>query len=499
MLRVYFNGTIITMDEEMYADYAVAEDGTIKETGRGEPPKADEYVDLKGRTLMPAFIDAHSHFTSVAYSFMRAQLEGADSVEEIRNRIERFINENGREGKWVVAMGYDHNLLEGKRHITDAELDGIYGDCAIVVEHKSGHSGVFNTEARKRLGITSSERGLLEENPYLEKLKQIPMDGGRELLDAYARAQEKYFSCGITTAQEGYAMGLLLPMYKELISSGILEIDLNAYPDIDSIEKWYSVFPRCRGDYYKNFRIAGLKIMLDGSPQSKTAWISGNYTDGTCGYPSLSAKDTDKAVAWAAENGVQVIAHCNGDMACGRFIDSVGKYGNKRAVIIHAQLMRRDQLEKAAKYDMIPSFFVAHIYHWGDIHVENLGQERACCISPAGSALKEGLTFTFHQDAPVIEPDMFETIWCAVKRQTKNGVILGEDEAISVADALRAVTVNAAYQYFEEDSKGRIAPGMREDLIITDKDPLKTDIDDIRNIKVLRTIKGGKTVYKDGE
>ena len=144
---------------------------------------------------------------------------------------------------------------------------------------------------------------------------------------------------------------------------------------------------------------------------------------------------------------------------------------------------------------MIPSFFVAHTFHWGDTHIKNFGLERAKTISPANSALKKGILFTFHQDAPVIEQDMFETVWCAVKRQTKDGVILGEDERISVLQALKAVTVNAAYQYFEEGTKGVIKEGAKENLIIVDKDPLKAEIDDIKNIKILKTIKDGNTVY----
>ena len=495
MRRVYYNGTIITMEEDIYADYVVTENGIIKETGRGSAPEADEYVDLKGNTLMPSFIDPHSHMTSVAYSFLRVQLDEITSIKEIKEKIEKFIVSGNKQNQWVVAMGYDNNILEEKRHITHKDLDEISGGCAIIVEHKSGHSGVFNMEAQKRLGITSSVNGLMEETPYLEKLKEIPLEEGQALMDAYKKAQDKYFSYGITTAQEGYGLGMLLPLYKGLMEAGILKIDLVAYPDFDSIEKWYSAFPKSRDKYDRSFKIGGLKIMLDGSPQGKTAWISGTYTDGTCGYPALSDEEVNKAVSWAAENNVQVISHCNGNMACEQFIDAVGRYRNNRAVIIHAQLLRKDQLDKVKEYEMIPSFFVAHTFHWGDTHIKNFGLERAKTISPANSALKKGILFTFHQDAPVIEQDMFETVWCAVKRQTKDGVILGEDERISVLEALKAVTVNAAYQYFEEGTKGVIKEGAKENLIVVDKDPLKAEIDDIKNIKILKTIKDGNTVY----
>jgi len=201
-----------------------------------------------------------------------------------------------------------------------------------------------------------------------------------------------------------------------------------------------------------------------------------------------------EALGWAKERNIQVIAHCNGDMACGQFIEGVERIGNRRAVIIHAQLIRENQLDKVKEYGMIPSFFVGHIYHWGDVHIENLGLGRAEKISPLKSALDRDILFTLHQDSPVTEPDMFETIWCAVTRQTKNGITLGKSERIDRLSALRAVTYNAACQYGEEDFKGSIRVGAAADLIITDDDPLKAE--NIRKIRVLETIKRGKTVYK---
>ena len=121
--------------------------------------------------------------------------------------------------------------------------------------------------------------------------------------------------------------------------------------------------------------------------------------------------------------------------------------------------MGTDQLPLAKALGFTPSFFVAHVYHWGDIHLKNFGPDRASAISPAGTALALGLPFTFHQDAPVIPPDMLETVWCAVNRVTRSGAVLGPEQRIPVYEALRAVTANAAWQYFEENSKGTLAPG----------------------------------------
>ena len=194
---------------------------------------------------------------------------------------------------------------------------------------------------------------------------------------------------------------------------------------------------------------------------------------------------------------MQILAHCNGDKAAEQYINAIKNIDlkNERPVMIHAQLLDTDQLEDVKKCHIIPSFFVAHTYYWGDTHIKNFGIKRASKISPLKSAINKNIIFTLHQDSPVIEPNMFETIWCAVNRKTKSNVILGKKEQISVLDAVKAVTINAAYQYFEEDKKGSIKEGKIANLIIVDKNPLKIEKDKIREIKILETIKEGQTLY----
>lgn len=144
----------------------------------------------------------------------------------------------------------------------------------------------------------------------------------------------------------------------------------------------------------------------------------------------------------------------------------------------------------------MPSYFVAHTYFWGDTHLKNLGQERATRISPAASTLKAGIPFTFHQDTPVLEPDMLRTVWCAVNRISLSGADMGKAERISPLEALKAVTINAAYQYFEEDEKGSIAPGKLANLVILDQDPMEVDPMAICDIRVVETIREGETLYR---
>ena len=167
-----------------------------------------------------------------------------------------------------------------------------------------------------------------------------------------------------------------------------------------------------------------------------------------------------------------------------------------RPVMIHCQTVRNDQLDRMIPLKMIPSIFVGHVYYWGDVHMKNFGPERGNHISPAKDALDRNLMINFHQDTPITKPNMLHSVWCAVNRLSRQGNLIGEDQKISVYDALKAVTINAAYEYFEENSKGSIKEGKRADLVILDKNPLAVDPMTIKDIKVLETIKDGKTIYK---
>ena len=323
-----------------------------------------------------------------------------------------------------------------------------------------------------------------------------------EILLACKKAQREYLSYGITTIQEGMLVNELVDIYKQIIANHILDIDLIAYIDWKNKEILKEEFIEYLNQYKENFKIAGYKIFLDGSPQSKTAWMETTYlgSDNYFGYNTMQDKEVQDAVIDSCNDNMQLLAHCNGDRACRQYIDAInkcrGKYEIKRPVMIHAQLLNINQLREVKLLGIIPSFFIAHTYYWGDIHIQNFGFDRARKISPANSALKNDILFTFHQDSPVIKPNMFETIYNSVERKTKNGIIIGEEERISVIDAIRAVTINVAYQYNEENIKGSIKEGKLANFIIIDKNPLKIDKEEIKNIKILETIKEGKVLYK---
>ena len=229
----------------------------------------------------------------------------------------------------------------------------------------------------------------------------------------------------------------------------------------------------------------------------------GSGKDGYAGYGTLSDEELLARCRRALREGRQLLAHCNGDAAAGQYIRvfnrAMGELDDApdiRPVMIHAQLVGQDQLPRMKELGMIPSFFVAHVYHWGDVHLENFGPQRAANISPAAAAGALGIPYTFHQDASVIEPNMLETIWCAVNRVTKQGVSLGPQQRVSALDAVRAVTIHAAHQYFEEHQKGSLAAGKHADFVILSADPTAVPPMQIRNIEVLATIKDGQCIFE---
>ena len=515
---LYFGGPIVTLEEPQYAQALVERGGRIAYVGDREEaerlagPGASR-VDLEGRALLPAFVDPHSHLLACAYARLQVPLGECAGWGEIADRLSRHVQERGvQPGEWVKGTGYDQNALAEGAAPDRFCLDRACPHNPVVIQHASGHAGVFNTLALERLGALNEDCGLErdgqweltgrgEENPFLDLLGRIPMDGLEDVLRAFQGAQEEYASHGITTAQEGLLQPVMAPVYQEILRRGLLYLDVNAYvPPAD--------YDRLRGQFAQGvsaspgtFQVAGMKIFLDGSPQGGTAWVREPYAGGGCGTSTMTDGQVLSAFRQALDRDAQLLAHCNGDRAAEQYLTLLAQAereaGKKlcRPVMIHAQLLGLDQLERVKALGVIPSFFVAHVYHWGEIHVKNFGLDRAGRISPAGSALARGIPFTFHQDSPVIPPDMLETIWCACVRRTKTGRVLGAEERIPVEAALRAVTQTAALQYGLERELGTLRPGKRADFVLLSGDPLRTPPEELKKLQVERTIRCGRTIW----
>ncbi len=532
MKKVYYGGPIITMEGENQSCEAVlVEKGIIAKTGTLEEVLAcagdkTKLCDLKGKALLPGFIDPHSHIVMNGQMALFADLGDCSCFADVIEKMTKYIKANRISPEGVaVGFGYDHNFLDEQAHPNKFVLDKVSNDIPVIVMHVSGHLACCNSAMLELAGITAQTEdpkggkygrveGTNEPDGYLEETATMEMQaimGGRikpKISKLLKGMSKSYVENGITTAQDGATSKQNLSLLKLARKLGMLKIDVVCYPLVtDDPQALCRKNPFRIGKYRNRIKIGGYKMILDGSPQGRSAWMSKPYLNGEegyCGYPWLSDEDVLKYCNLAIKNKKQLLTHCNGDAASEQLLNAYEKAleGKKerdlRPVMIHCQTVRTDQLERMAKINMIPSIFVGHVYYWGNVHIKNFGPERGNRISPAAEAQSLGLKVNFHQDTPITKPNMLHTVWCAVTRTARDGSVIGEDQKISVYSALEAITINGAYQYFEEDSKGSIKEGKRADLVILNRNPLEVDPESIKDIQVLETIKDGKTIFKKG-
>ncbi len=535
---VYFGGDIITMvgDSPVYVDALSVRDGKIEFIGSSDKAmeiagKGHKMIDLQGKTLLPGFIDGHAHFAGFAAQAIGAQIlpppdAGANNIPALIEILREWNTpENRALTGWIFGIGFDDSVLEEKRFPTKEDLDKVSTEFPILLIHISGHFASLNSKGLELLDITGEtkdpEGGLIrrmpnskEPNGVLEELAAIPFyskaitpTSEEALLKFMTAGQEMALSYGYTTAQEGRAMEQheLLSQFAE---KNFWKLDIVSYIDYAFAQymesKWYTK------DYQNHYRIGGLKLTLDGSPQGRTAWRTIPYLlppDGASknylGYPAIPNDDDVTAIYDKAfKNNWQILTHANGDAAMDQMIRTMKplaeKYGNndRRNVLIHGQYIRDDQLDSYKELNVIASLFPLHTFYWGDWHKEIIGDSLGNRISPVRTALNKGVPITIHSDAPVALPNLMRVVWTAVNRTSRSGAIIGEKEKLTPYEALKAITHWSAYQHFEENEKGTLEKGKLADMVILDKNPLKVEPDAIKDIQVVETIKEGLTIFK---
>ena len=536
---LYFGGDILTMQgtEPNYVEAIVTNADSIVFIGRLSESKelfpSVREVNLNGKTLLPGFIDAHAHFAGFPSQSIGAQIlpppdAGANNISSLIKILKAWSTpENIQLTGWIFGMGFDDSVLAEKRFPTKEDLDKVSTEHPVMIIHISGHFCVVNSKGLELLDITSEtpnpEGGIIrrilgteEPNGVLEELAAIPImpmvlgPKSEEALKSFLiSGQDMALSYGYTTVQEGRAMPSSHLFLEHAAMTNFLKLDVVSYIDYSVADSllntdWYS------SSYKNHYRIGGVKLTLDGSPQGRTAWRTLPYLiapdgaeEGYLGYPAIpNDKDVEHIYENAFRNNWQIHTHANGDAAMDQMIRTLkkvtNKYGNegRRDVLIHGQYVREDQLDEFKNLNIIASLFPLHTFYWGDWHKELIGDSLGNKISPTRTALNKGLRITIHTDAPVALPNLMRVIWTATNRVSRSGNIIGENERLTPYEALKCITEWSAYQHFEEESKGTLEVGKLADLVILDSNPVKVDLENIKNIVVLQTIKEGSTVYK---
>ena len=486
-----------------------------------------KHIDFGGQAILPGFIDAHGHASYLAFATQVANLAsppvgGINTIKELQAELRKFIEEsNLQPGEWVMGLGYDDSLLSEQRHPTKEDLDTVSTEHPIYLIHVSAHLGAanslalslanINTETKdppggkiRRYQNSSEPNGVFEETAAYP-LQQLAMSAYKDPIGSVKSAMEIYAKNGITTAQDGASSKETIGLMQAADAQGKINLDIISYPigqngllkEIDTLSF---------GSYTGRLKIGGIKLILDGSPQGKTAYLTEPYykpphseSDSYKGYPLIPQSEVSKWVQEYAELKIPIMAHANGDAAADMLIEAVEQANmnsDHRTIMIHAQTVREDQLDQMKELKIIPSYFSTHTFYWGDWHRDSVfGEERAMRISPTKSSINRNMPFTVHNDAPVVPPDMIRLLWSTTNRKTRSGKVLGEEQKISTYAALEAMTINAAYQHFEDDIKGTIEVGKQADLVVLSEDPLSIHPKKLLNLKVVATYSKGTEIF----
>jgi predicted amidohydrolase YtcJ len=551
---LYAGGDILTMrgPTPEYVDCLVVKDGRILFAGKrteGEQlaGAGSNRIDLRGKTMLPGFIDTHGHFVVFGKNLVDANLFGCTDMADLISRMKKQL-ERVPADAWIVGFGYQPRGMKEKRTPTSEDLDLVSADRPVMIVDSSGHLGSGNAALFKIAGISSetpdptggvfarkadgkSLLGPMEETALNAVRRNRPPFTGELAARTITGAAEAWASHGQTTAMEaGLGLGtddidiVLNAIDKQLLpidlyvaaKDSALDDTLAAAYSVGSqyskdaggvVEKLRAARPDLDNRYINRVRLGGVKFWLDGSID--TAWFTQPYTSpplgknpGFSGYRQIPDEVLDSVFDkyWATE--LQIHMHMNGDAAADQALTAIAKAVKKhgmrdhRPVFVHASWIRPDQIGLMKQYGAIPTFLTAGIVPGGDSVVQLWGPERSASAMASRTFLRSGLPFTYSHDSPITPtPSILALVDAGVNRMSGSGKVVGPDERISPYDALRAVTATASFQLKEEKSKGTLEPGKLADLVILSENPLKVEPTSIKSILVLETIKEGKTIF----
>ena len=530
-------GPILSMegDKPVYVDAVVVADGKIAFAGSdaeamGRKSANTVVKDLGGKTMLPGFVDAHSHFINAPTLTQQVNVSpspvgAGDSVPQIVAALKDWqAKAKIADGGWILGWGYDDSLVKGGK-LTKRDLDVAFPNHKVMVLHVSLHGAVLNSKALEWAGIDRTTptpeggiiargpdgkdpEGLLMETAFLPVFAKLPQPEEAEMLELMKPGQMMYAENGFTLANEGYTHAKDMRLLQKAAAQNRLFIDIVSLPGFSEMDQWLNKPEFPFGQWNNRLKFEGIKITQDGSVQGKTAaYLEPLLTGGPQGQKNwrgnstLPYGDFAKLFDTAHKAGLQIFVHANGDATIQQVIKSAEAAGLKadddnRTIVIHSQMQHLNDLPRYVALGLTPSYFTNHTYFWGDVHRTNLGETRAAFISPMASAMDAGLKVTNHTDFNVTPLNPFFMLWSSMARTTRSGYVLGPDQRIDAYRGLQALTINPAWEYREESRRGSIAPGKLADFVVISGDPMKTPVDKIRDIKVVETIKEGKTIYR---
>ncbi len=537
---VFVGGPIVTVNAKNEEVQALAtKDGKIVAVGmeadirKNWVDQKTQVIDLRGQTLMPGFVEPHVHIV------LTAMVEGLwldlsnfslpyDTIETLSEKL-RVALKSVPPGGWLAGFGVDPSRTSPfMAELTLEVLDKVSRDVPIFIINQSGHIAYVNSKAFEVAGVSNQtpnppgggiyvkdEKGnltgkLIEPPSYLPFQAKMPVPTQQQLIQAMRKTTKRLATKGVTTSAEitvGANLGLEneMGLYKYLLANGGLPVRVRAYLYGSAIPKGFQGVKPNEGDDL--FRYVGVKFISDGSTQGLTAALNEPYAypAGTTFRGDLNYKDEQLLATMKPyfDQGWQISVHANGSRAVEQTLNNYAKLldGNsqpekRRLRIEHFTVTTPEQLVRTKQLGVVPGFTIGHVHYWGQAFNDQiLGAPRAECIDPSASLKKEGVRFAYHSDSPVSPYGPLKYITQGVTRVWQSPLqrkVLGPNERISVDDAIRAVTIDAAYQMMSDDKIGSLEVGKLADFVVLEKNPRTTLAEQIGDIKVLQTWVGGK-------
>lgn len=527
--ELFINGEIITVnDKDQIAEAVAIEDnriiavGTTEEILKLQDGKI-KVTNLAGRTLMPGIIESHIHTTIYGTNVLSVSCKDP-SIRTIADLLQKLKEQAAvvPAGQWVRAWGFNETSIEEERFPTRQELDSISDQHPVMVVRTCGHISSVNSKGLEIGGITSDTpnpeggeigrgvdgepNGRLVETAHMD-VYQVAAHTREEIRDAHKIASLHFAEKGITSIHDATGYGIRnIEALREDVEAGIIKqrvyAMVGALNKPDKVVQHYLEKDFQTGEGNAHFNYGPVKVFLDGSSSGPTVWTTEPYTSDSENYGIhyLAQEELDELFILAHKKGWQITAHAQGDAAIDQLLNTIEKAHkfypreNARHRIEHAGLARKDQIQRMKKLGVIPTPNPVFFLEYGDGYLKNYG-ERAEAMYPLASYLENGIRATLTADCPVSDFNPMRGIYGAMTRKAPSGQVVGETETISLLDAIRCCTINAAYAEFSEKEIGSIEVGKIADIAILNRSILTATVEEILQISVDRTIIGGETVY----